>query len=211
MNRRWTHLWWFSIGLVPKVAGAQDLNPSAAALVDGSATGMSSPGQHGVLASFILVAGATLVLLAIGKVHDFWRKRKVQAAELESRISGALFEHVAFLRSSVVPTVRVPFWTGSPVTITMRGAVPSSQLQQSALRLAEEAASRVRSDYVIENRMAVTPPSGKRVVSAKGESQMASRLAGALKALVSVVSVVGVMAGVVMIKFAFVVGHLNLH
>jgi hypothetical protein len=208
MKRMWTHLLFVTIGLVPQVAGAQDLNPSATAPLGGPAIGVPLSGQHRVLASFILVVGATLVLLAIGKVHDFWSKRKEQVADLETRVNGALFEHVAFLRSSVAPTIHVPFWKGSPATITMRGEVPSSQLAQSALRLAEEAVSRVRSDYSIENRMTVTPSSSSRVIGAKGESHMTSRLVGALKALVSVV---GVMAGVTLIKFAFVMEHLTLH
>jgi hypothetical protein len=208
MKRIWTHLLFLTIGLVPQVAGAQDLNPSATALLGGPATGVPLSGQHRVLASFILVVGATLAFLAIGKAHDFWSKRKEQAADLETRVNGALFEHVVFLRSSVAPTIHVPFWTGSPVTVTMRGEVPSSQLVQSALRLAEEAVSRVRSDYSIENRMTVTPSSSSRVISANGESHMTSRLVGALKALVSVV---GVMAGVTLIKFAFVMEHLTLH
>jgi hypothetical protein len=208
MKRIWTYLPWVALGLVPQVAGAQNLNPSATALLGGPATGVPLSGQHQVLASSILVVGATLVFLAIGKMHDFWSKRKEQAAELEARVNGALFEHVAFLRSSVAPTIRVPFWTGSPVRITMRGEVPSSRLEQSALRLAEEAASRVRSDYSIENRMTVAPSSISRVISAKGESQMTSRLVGSLKTLASVV---GVMAGVALVKFAFVMEHLNLH
>ena len=211
MKRRWTHLLFVTIGLVPQAAWAQDLNPSATALLAGPATGVPLSGQHRVLASFILVVGATLVFLAIGKVHDFWSKRKEQVAEIEARVNGALFEHVAFLRSSVAPTIHVPFWKGSPVTITMRGEVPSSRLEQSALRLAEEAASRVRSDYSIENQMTVTPSSSSRVISAKGESQMTSRLVGALKTLASVVGVVAGLAGVALIKFAFVMEHLTLH
>jgi hypothetical protein len=208
MKRIWTHLLFLTIGLVPQVAGAQDLNPSATAPLGGPAIGVPLSGQHRVLASFILVVGATLAFLAIGKAHDFWSKRKEQAADLETRVNGALFEHVVFLRSSVAPTIHVPFWTGSPVTVTMRGEVPSSQLAQSALRLTEEAVSRVRSDYSIKNRMTVTPSSSSRVISANGESHMTSRLVGALKALVSVV---GVMAGVTLIKFAFVMEHLTLH
>ena len=90
----------------------------------------------------------------------------------------------------------------------MRGEVPSSRLEQSALRLAEEAVSRVRSDYSIENRMTVAPSSNTRVISAKGDSQMTNRLVGALKTLASVV---GVVAGVALIKFAFVMEHFTLH
>ena len=208
MKRIWTHLLFVAMGLVPQVAGAQDLNPSATVPLGGPAAGVPLSGPHPVLASFILVVGATLVFLAIGKAHDFWSKRKEQAADLETRVNGALFEHVVFLRSSVAPTIRVPFWTGSPVAVSMRGEVPSSQLAQSALRLAEEAVSRVRSDYSIENRMTVTPSSSNRVIGAKGESHMVGRLVGALKTLVSVV---GVLAGVTLIRFAYVMEHLTLH
>ena len=96
MKRMWTHLLFVAIGLVPRRAGAQDLNPSATALLGRPAAAAPLSGQHPVLASFILVVGAVLLFLAIGKMHDFWSKRKDQAAELEARVNGALFEHVAF-------------------------------------------------------------------------------------------------------------------
>jgi hypothetical protein len=203
----WTQFLFVATALVPQVAGAQTPNPSATLPLGLPATAVPLAGQYAVLASVALVVGATLVFLAIGKAHDFWSKRKEQAAELEGRINGALFEHLVFLRTSVAPTIRMPFRKNAPVTIVLRGEVPSPQLEQSALRLVGETVSRVRSDYAIENQMAVVPPSGSRAVSAAGDVQKAGRLVGALKTLASVV---GVMAGVILVKYVVLIEHLNL-
>ncbi len=145
----WTQFLFVASALVPQVAGAQTPNPSATFPLGLPATAVPLAGQYGVLASVVLVAGATLVFLAIGKAHDFWRERKERAAGLEARVNGALFERLEFLRTSVAPTVRMPLRRNAPVTIVLRGAVPSPQLEQSALRLVAETVSRVRSDFAI--------------------------------------------------------------
>jgi hypothetical protein len=89
----------------------------------------------------------------------------------------------------------------------MVGEVPSMQLEQSALRIAAQAASRVRSDIALENHI-VVQTSNTRAGGAKGESQMAHRLLGAFK---TVTAVVGVMTGVSLIKYAILIEHLNFH
>ena len=193
------------MGLVPRVGAAQTPNPSTTFPLGLPTAAAPVAGQHAVLASVALVAGAVLVLLAIGKVHDFWSKRKEQAEDLESRINGALFEHLVFLRTSIAPMIRIPFRRNAPVTIVLRGEVPSSQLERTALRLVEEAALRVRSDYVLENHMTVgsSSESGPSIVP---EARKTDRLVAAFK---TVVSVAGVMAGVLLVKYAVLIEHLH--
>ena len=207
MKSIWTQLLFVSLAFVPRLARAQGVYPTPASLV-GAPGAAASFGQHEALASLILVAVSVLLLLAVGKTFDFRQRREEQRVDLESRIGNALLDHTAFVRSSVRPTVRIPFWRGSPATVEMVGEVPSAQLEQSALRIAAQAASRVRSDVALENHMVVVQTSNTRAAGAKGEPQMAHRLVGVLK---TVTTVVGVLAGVALLKYAILIEHLNLH
>jgi hypothetical protein len=193
------------MGLLPRVGGAQTPSPSATFPLGLPTAGAPVAGQHEVLASVALVAVAVLVLLAIGKVHDFWSNRKEQAEDLGSRINGALFEHLMFLRTSIAPTIRIPFRRNAPVTIVLRGGAPSSQVELTALRLVEEAASRVRSDYVVENHMTVGPSLG----SGPGIVPVARKTDRLVAAFKTVVSVVGAMAGVLLVKYAVLIEYLH--
>jgi ABC-type molybdate transport system permease subunit len=87
----------------------------------------------------------------------------------------------------------------------LRGKVPSLQLEWTALRLVEEAASRVRSDYVLENHITVGLPLGSRPGIVPGEARKTNRLVGAFG---TVVSVAGVMAGVLLVKYAVLIEHI---
>jgi hypothetical protein len=207
MKSIWTQLWFVSLTLVPRLARAQGVYPTPASLV-GAPAAATSFGQHEALASLILVAVSVLLLLAIGKTFDLRQRREEERVDLESRIDDALLDHAVFVRSSVRPTVRIPFWRGSPATVEMVGEVPSAQLEQSALRLAAEAASRVRSDVALENHMVVAQTSNPRAAGAKGEPRMAHRLVSVLK---TATTVVGVMTGVALIKYAILIEHLNIH
>jgi hypothetical protein len=200
-----TQLLFVSLTLVPRLARAQGVYPTPASLVGAPAA--ASFGQHEALASLILVAVSVLLLLAVGKTFDFRQRREEERVVLESRIGDALLDHPVFVRSSVGPIVKIPFWRGSPATVEMVGEVPSAQLEQSALRIAAQAASRVRSDVILENYMVVAQASNTRG-GAKGEPQMAHRLVSAFK---TVTTVVGVMTGVALIKYAFLIEHLNIH
>ena len=208
MKWAWKYLLFVSMGLAPRMAGAQSLDTSSASLANATAVAAPSLGQHEVLMSFVLVATTILLLLVIGKASDLRRRREEEQMDLEARIGSALLEHAAFVHSSVGSTVRIPFWRGSPVTVKMVGKVPSAQLEQSALRIAAQAASRVRSDVALENHMVVVQTSNTRAAGAKGEPQMAHRLVGVLK---TVTTVVGVLAGVALLKYAILIEHLNLH
>ncbi len=148
-----TQLLIVSLGLFPRVALAQEL----------TAGGPSA--EHPVLAFFVLMSVTIAAMLAIAKLQDLRKGREEQTVELEARISDALLASETFLGSTVVPSVRIPFWGRSPATIKLSGKVRSSRMEQSALRLAEQAASRIRSDFVVEDRMVIVPFSSDRVAS----------------------------------------------
>ena len=126
-----------------------------------------SPSTLTVLLFLAITAG---LFALIARLVDVRRQRAEQAAVLEVRISGALEEDPIFLRSSVGPTVHVPFWRGSPARIEMRGHVASPLLEASALRIAVQAAARVRADFSVHSCLTVISPSGFPM--AKGESHV---------------------------------------
>jgi hypothetical protein len=91
------------------------------------------------------------VFEAMAKLVDFRRKREEETVELQARISDVLLADRAFVGCIVLPTVHISFWGGSPATIEMSGEVPSSRLEQRALALAAQVASKIRSDVSIVN------------------------------------------------------------
>jgi len=204
MKWTWMQLTILVVGLMPRVARAQGMNRPASALMGFPVDSLPASGQHGVLPAVILLGVTTLVLVAIAKLVDFRKHREEQVVELEVRISSALLEDRSLFRSSVAPKVRIPVWRGSPAVITLAGGVASAHDAQLALRLAGQAAWRVRPDFTIVNQMAVA--SANSTAKMKGEAEMPSRLVGALKALTSFV---GVVAGVILIKYAFLIEHVN--
>ena len=155
MKRVWTELLILAAALAPRVARAQGTNPSATPPMAGGLPGGSE--QHDFLALAAVIAVTAAVLVLIAKTMDYRRKRSEEAVQLEVRISDALLEERAFVRSSVAPTVHVPFWGGSPAMVELRGEVPSRQLAESAARIAFKAASRIRQDFLIDNHIAVMP------------------------------------------------------
>lgn len=207
MKCAWKQIMLVASSVIPSTALAQEMNASAAPLAALPADGVPAAGPHEILAALAITAAATVVLLAIAKANDFRRKREERAVDLTARISTALLEHPAFFRSSVAPTVELPLWGGSPARIIMTGDAPSPELARTALRLTRDAASRVRSDFTIENRIAVAPASAGPGADATGDVRWPHRAVDALK---TVSSMVGVTAGVVLLKYALAIEQLNL-
>jgi hypothetical protein len=152
------------LGAAPRAATAQSASPAATFLRPLPNTGAAFPdsGGHGLLAFLIFMAVTTAVFAVIAKLVDLREKRTEQKVMLENEVTDALLESRPFAASSVIPTVHIPLWSGSPATIEVSGELPSRQLEQSALRLAAQAASRIRSDFSIDNRLAVAPCSDRQ-------------------------------------------------
>ncbi len=157
-----TQLMVISLGFFPRLALAQGPSPSPLYL-DVQSGGAPASAAHPFVAFFVLISVTIAVLLAIAKLQDLRKAREEQTVELEARISDALLASEAFVGSTVVPSVHVPFWGRTPATIKLFGKVRSSRMEQSALHLAEQAASRIRSDVVVEDRMVIVPSLNNRV------------------------------------------------
>jgi hypothetical protein len=112
----------------------------------------------------ILLLGGLLVLVGIGvKLYDLKRKREAEGVQLQAQISDALLRDPALFGHAVTPTARVPWWSGTPVSVEVAGRVPTPEVHALALRLVEDEARRIRSDVEIVDRLEVQAPAGARV------------------------------------------------
>src|SRR5262249_26623679 len=118
----------------------------------------------GTIMVILLVAGACVLLLAlVAKILDLRLRRDGEAIAVRGLISDALDRnHSLFGTSITVVRVRVPLWTGSPVTIRVAGQVSTDQLRKAALESIRRAAN---SDLVvairIKSRIKTNPPEGR--------------------------------------------------
>jgi hypothetical protein len=114
-----------------------------------------------VTAMEIIVVAAMLalvVLLGIAvKVYDLKRKREEEAVAAQARISDALLMDATLSGLPLTPTAHVPLWSGTPLTLEIRGAVPRSELREAALDVARREMARNRPDFRIEDHIAVDP------------------------------------------------------
>lgn len=102
----------------------------------------------------VILLGAGACLLAVGlvaKMLDLRLRRDGEAIAVRGLISDALHQDPNLFGTSVtVVRVRVPLWTGSPVTIRVAGEVPSDQLRKAVLRSIKRAA---KSDLIVAVRI----------------------------------------------------------
>ena len=106
-----------TLGLVTRVARAQGINPTDTSLPAVPTVGEPASG----VAMLVFLAVTTAVLVAIIKVNEFRSKREDEAIALQIRIDDALLAVPGLINSSVAPTVRIPFWRGSPARIEQSG------------------------------------------------------------------------------------------
>jgi hypothetical protein len=100
----------------------------------------------------LLAAGGCLLLVGlVAKMLDLRLRRDGEAIAVRGLISDALDRDPNLFGASItVVRVRVPLWTGSPVTIRIAGHVPSDQLRKAALQSIKRAA---KSDLVVAIRI----------------------------------------------------------
>jgi hypothetical protein len=103
--------------------------------------------------TMLTVLGGLIVIVAIGvKLYDLNRKREADAVHLQAQLSDALLREPSLFGTPITPTVRVPMWSGTPATIEVTGEVPSDEIREAALRVIRAEASRVRSDFAVDDR-----------------------------------------------------------
>lgn len=116
-------------------------------------------GESNAELTLMLVSLVVLVILAGTKAIDLKRKREDQAVHLQAQISDALLREKRLASLPVTATVHIPVWWRSPARIEMRGQVPTAELWQAAVRVAEQEASWSLPGFRIDDRIAVEPSS----------------------------------------------------
>jgi hypothetical protein len=76
---------------------------------------------------------------------------------MQARVADALLQDPRFSRTAVIPTAEVAIWPRSSLTLVMSGEVPSPELREAAVRIAEAEAARIRADARVEDRVMVLP------------------------------------------------------
>src|SRR5512132_4356350 len=101
---------------------------------------------------------ALLVVVGVSvKLYDLKRKREEEAVAAQARIADALLMDSTLAALPLTPTAHLPLWKGSPLILEIKGAVPSPELREAAVDVAKREVGRSRSDFRIEDRIAVNP------------------------------------------------------
>ena len=108
----------------------------------------------------IVVATMLFLLVLLGvavKLYDLKRKREDEAIAAQARVSDALLMDATLAGLPLTPTAHLPLWRGTPLVVEITGAVPRPELREAAVDLARRELGRSRSDFQIEDRIAVDP------------------------------------------------------
>jgi hypothetical protein len=107
---------------------------------------------------WIVVATMLLLVVLLGvavKLYDLKRKREDEAIAAQARISDALLMDAMLAGLPLTPTAHLPLWKGSPLVVEITGRVPRPELREAAVNVARREMGRSRSDFRIEDRIAV--------------------------------------------------------
>jgi hypothetical protein len=124
-----------------------------------------APAGGDVATAWAVAVGLGLVLVGIvvllAKVSDRWRRRRRERAVLRGTVTDALMGDAVLSGLTVVPRVRVPFWSGTPATVILSGDTRTGEERMRARTIARHAAHSVRPDVAIKDRMTIAP-AGRR-------------------------------------------------
>ena len=96
----------------------------------------------GTIVLILLAAGGGLLFLGLlATILDLQLRRDGEAIAVRGLVADVLDQDPNLFGSSItIVRVRVPLWTGSPVTIRLAGQVSSDQLRQAVLQSIRRAA-----------------------------------------------------------------------
>jgi hypothetical protein len=106
----------------------------------------------GTIVLILLAAGAGLLFLGfLAKILDLQLRRDGEAIAVRGLVADVLDQAPNLFGSSItIVRVRVPLWTGSPVTIRVAGQVSSDQLRKAVLESIRRAA---KSELIVAIRI----------------------------------------------------------
>ncbi len=151
-----------TIGLEVSAAFAQVQSPSSPPAIPPATAASSASGGSSALAFLGVIIALLLIIALLARWSTLKGRRETEAVQLEAQIADALLRERAPINLGVLPKVHVPFWRGSPATVEMSGHVPSPELREEVLRVAEHEATRVRPDVRVYDRIAVTASQGAK-------------------------------------------------
>lgn len=106
----------------------------------------------GTIVLILLAAGAGLLFLGLlAKILDLQLRRDGEAIAVRGLVADVLDQAPNLFGSSItIVRVRVPLWTGSPVTIRVAGQVSSDQLRKDVIESIRRAA---KSELIVAIRI----------------------------------------------------------
>lgn len=106
----------------------------------------------GTIVLILLAAGAGLLFLGLlAKILDLQLRRDGEAIAVRGLVADVLDQDPNLFGSSItIVRVRVPLWTGSPVTIRVAGQVSSDQLRKAVIESIRRAA---KSELIVAIRI----------------------------------------------------------
>ena len=99
-----------------------------------------------------------IMAVAIGlaaKAVDLRRKRAEQALALEARLSDLLVSDSTVAGLPVVPAVQLALWRGKPVTMALKGHVPTPHLRDTVRELIHLEMAATCGEYYLDDRLVV--------------------------------------------------------
>jgi hypothetical protein len=137
------------------IAAAQSAGTPAPPVTAPTAT--PSGGTSGTVVAIVLVVALLALVVVGGKLLDLRRRREAEAVHLQAQVSDALLREASLAGLPATPVAHIPAWRGTPATLVVSGHVPSQEIHDLALRIAQQEAARIRPDVVVEDRLAVEP------------------------------------------------------
>ena len=106
----------------------------------------------GTIVLILLAAGAGLLFLGLlAKILDLQLRRDGEAIAVRGLVADVLDQDPNLFGSPItIVRVRVPLWTGSPVTIRVAGQVSSDQLRKAVIESIRRAA---KSELIVAIRI----------------------------------------------------------
>ncbi len=141
-------------GIVWAQAATAPGAPAAAPAVENPGLSLSDD----VYTMALLILAGILVLglgVACLELWDLQRKRDDEAVQLQAQIGDALLRDRTLARFPVAPTVHIPMRRRATATIELHGQVPTTELRQTVLRVAEQEAARILQAFRIQDHITV--------------------------------------------------------
>jgi hypothetical protein len=111
----------------------------------------------------ILFAIAAIVIIAaIAKTIDMKRKREDEAVHLQAQIADALLRDRMLASLPATANVHIPMFHRKPAIVELHGQVPTVELRQAVVHVADQEAAKLLSDYRLQDSIAVVPTAKTR-------------------------------------------------